>query len=84
MGYYYVDFKCKKCKAIFNVTKNTVAEDFPKSNCPECGSKNTHRVYSNLSYEVAIGGVGNSREGYSKQILYHPGTWGNLKRTRIK
>jgi putative FmdB family regulatory protein len=78
----FVDYRCE-CGKIFEVTKNTVAENFPEMNCPECGSRNTHRLFNRMNYEICIGMAGNSKSKYEKQIVYHPSSYGNLKRTKI-
>jgi predicted nucleic acid-binding Zn ribbon protein len=84
MSYIFCDYKCKDCGHIYQVTKKTVAEDFPKKKCPECKSKNTSRVYNRLAYDVCEGMAGNQKTGYSKSVVYHPTAYGNLKRTKIK
>ena len=87
MGSYIVsDFRCNECSKKFEVRKQSIRDDFPKSpKCPHCGETNTYRIYAPLTYEVAEGRAGNAKNGYSQGFVDHPSNIiGKVKGETIK
>jgi len=59
------DYKCEKCKFVWEY-KKSVGEDFPKIlQCPDCGRYTGKRVFSINNVIVKTGYAGSSRDGYT-------------------
>ena len=68
----YADFKCQKCEHIFLGFKKRVHDNFPFFDCPECGAKDTIRLFTPVAIQVAEGKLGNAKNGYTNNIIYKP------------
>lgn len=81
----YSDYKCTNCGNVFEYFKISIVEDFPKlQTCQKCGQE-AKRIYSKLTFDIAEGICGNSKNGYSKGITYHPGSlMGKMKGVKVK
>jgi len=78
------EVKCKKCGTIFEVSKNTMVEDFPTDEpCPECGNTESKRIYHLNDFAIGIGVCGNSETGYGHEFIKRPGKFGYFKGTKI-
>lgn len=79
-------FKCCICGNYTDVYKKTIEEDFPSSvKCCQCGSLETYRVWSMPLTSVAEGELGNSKNNYEKNMVYHPASLtGYVKGKTIK
>ena len=80
------NFRCDRCKAIIEVYKNTLIEDFPETvKCTMCGGLETYRMWSMPLHDVCEGHVGNSKNNYeNNSIVYHPSKYGSYKGKVIK
>lgn len=69
---YICDLDKKGCGSIFEVHKNNIDEKWPiNPKCPNCGKKVSYRKYGCSGYSVAEGLMGNYKNGYTKNIVYH-------------
>ena len=53
------EYQCLDCGHVFSKLSRSVqsAEESPAIPCPECGSKNTRRIVSNVAVLDALGGL---------------------------
>jgi ribosomal protein S27E len=81
-----VEIRCRDCDWKWDHDKETVMANSPEGViCPNCGSINTHRIFSVSAIDSAEGKHGNAKTGYSTGFVYHPSSLApNMKGTRIK
>ena len=82
----FSDYYCNKCNRIFEITVINHLDSFPVNPmCSICGSVNTRRKYSDITFDIAEGKRGNSKNGYSNGIVDHPSSMiGKQKGKKIK
>jgi putative FmdB family regulatory protein len=82
----FSDYRCKDCEEVFEFTLYKHLDNFPEHpECEHCGSENTKRIYSNITFDIAEGKTGNSKNGYSTGITSHPSSMlGKQKGKKIK
>jgi len=59
------DFECRKCGAVTEVLKLSLGSDDSRVICAQCGSDNTAKLVSRVSFKVA------KRAKYSDEFLHH-------------
>lgn len=81
----FSDYRCKNCGKVFEHCKESFTESFPSELCcPDCGSKSV-RVFSGINFAIAQGKLGDSKNGYSNGITYHPNDIvGKVKGKKVK
>lgn len=79
------DFRCNTCKEIFEIWVKNNLENFPKNpKCEFCDSEDTYRLYTNIVTNMAEGKLGNTKNNFENNIVYHPSVFGKYKGKRIK
>lgn len=81
------DYQCNEqnCLHIWELTVTNNLDDFPVNpQCPKCGSINTQRKFSGITFNMALGKTGSSKNDFTNSVVYHPSDFGKMKGKRIK
>ena len=80
----FADYKCNDCGSIMVVSKKSIMSDWDSNTeCDNCHSYNTRRLYNSMTFDVARGYFGNSSTGYKNEHVYMPSIMGKVKGIKI-